>query len=78
MPLSKISGTLEINKEVVFREEDSENEDTNEAMCSSSVQCVLYFLNFGLTEGNVGMPAISYRDNTNFYFNNIIIFIMFF
>ena len=56
------------NKEVVYEIDDPERANPPEAMCSSSVQCILYFLNFGLTEGNAGMDVLSYRDNVSYYF----------
>ena len=56
------------NKEVVYEIDDPARENPPEAMCSSSVQCILYFLNFGLTEGNAGMDVLSYRDNVSYYF----------
>ena len=60
------------NKEVVYQVDDPTRVGTEEAMCSSSIQCILYFLNFGLTEGNAGMEVLSYRDNMTYYFYQFI------
>ena len=59
------------NKDVIFFN-DTINPTIEEAMCSSSVQCILYFLNFGLTEGNAGMDVLSYKDDINFYFKQFV------
>ena len=39
-----------------------------ESICSSSVPCILYFMNFGLSsEGSIEMNLISFKQNTSFY-----------
>ena len=39
-----------------------------ESICSSSVPCILYFMNFGLsTEGSVDMNLISFKSNMSYY-----------
>ena len=37
-------------------------------ICSSTISCILYFFNFGLTsEGSLNMNLISYKNNTRYY-----------
>ena len=55
------------NKDVNFFN-DPIIQNGEEAMCSSSLQCILYFMNYGLTEDNAGMEVLSYRDDTNYYY----------
>ena len=39
-----------------------------ESICSSSVPCILYFMNFGLsTEGSIDMNLISFKSNMSYY-----------
>ena len=61
-----------VNKdnELVYEEEN---------ICSSTISCILYFFNFGLTsEGSIDMNLISYLNNTRYYwaefFFNIILY----
>ena len=39
-----------------------------ESICSSSVPCILYFMNFGLSsEGSLEMNLISFKNNLSYY-----------
>ena len=40
----------------------------DENICSSTIPCILYFLNFGLsTEGSIDMNLISYKNSPGYY-----------
>ena len=42
--------------------------DNEEYICSSTISCILYFWNFGMTsEGSIEMNLISYKNDTNYY-----------
>ena len=47
---------------------DENDESIEEYVCSSSIQCILYFLNFGLSSGGaLGINLISFKNNYGHY-----------
>ena len=58
---------------------DENDEAIEEYVCSSSVQCILYFLNFGLSSGgNLELNLISFKNNYGFYLRQFFFDIFFF
>ena len=56
----------------IFKYESVNNDNElvyeEENICSSTISCILYFFNFGLTsEGSINMNLISYKNNTGNY-----------
>jgi hypothetical protein len=47
---------------------DENQENIEEHVCSSSIQCILYFLNFGLSSGGaLDLNLISFKNNYGYY-----------
>jgi hypothetical protein len=58
---------------------DENDEAIEEYVCSSSVQCILYFLNFGLSSGgNLELNLLSFKNNYGFYLRQFFFDIFFF
>ena len=38
-----------------------------ENICSSSLQCILYFFNYGFSENSIDMNLISFKNNHGYY-----------
>ena len=58
---------------------DQNEEKVEEYMCSSSIQCILYFLNFGLSSGgSLDLELISFKNNYGFYLRQFFFDIFFF
>ena len=64
------------NNEIIVDEND---EAIEEYVCSSSVQCILYFLNFGLSSaGELDLNLISFKNNHGYYLRQFFFDIFFF
>ena len=49
-------------------DKNNEINDNEEYICSSTISCILYFWNFGMTsEGSIEMNLFSYKNDTNYY-----------
>ena len=58
---------------------DQNEEILEENACSSSIQCMLYFLNFGLSSGaNLDLNLISFKNNYGYYLRQFFFDIFFF
>ena len=58
---------------------DQNEEIVDEYMCSSSIQCILYFLNFGLSSGgSLDLNLISFKNNYGYYLRQFFFDIFFF
>ena len=58
---------------------DQNEEIVEEYMCTSSIQCILYFLNFGLSsEGSLDLNLISFKNNYGYYLRQFFFDIFFF
>ena len=58
---------------------DQNEEIVEENVCSSSIQCILYFLNFGLSSGgNLDLNLISFKNNHGYYLRQFFFDIFFF
>ena len=58
---------------------DQNQEIVEEYMCSSSIQCILYFLNFGLSSGgSLDLNLISFKNNYGYYLRQFFFDIFFF
>ena len=58
---------------------DQNEEIIEEHMCSSSIQCILYFLNFGLSSGgSLDLNLISFKNNYGYYLRQFFFDMFFF
>ena len=58
---------------------DQNEEIVEEQMCSSSIQCILYFLNFGLSSGgSLDLNIISFKNNYGYYLRQFFFDMLFF
>jgi hypothetical protein len=58
---------------------DQNEEIVDEYMCSSSIQCILYFLNFGLSSyGTLDINLISFKNDYGYYLREFFFDIFFF
>ena len=58
---------------------DENNESIEEMTCSSSIQCILYFLYFGLSSGGaLDLNLISFKNNYNYYLRQFFFNMFFF
>ena len=58
---------------------DQDLEVVEESVCSSSIQCILYFLNFGLSSGgSLDLNLISFKNNYGFYLRQFFFDMLFF
>ena len=54
--------------EVVNRNNEIIDEDyLEENICSSSLQCILYFFNYGFSENSIEMNLISFKEDSSYY-----------
>ena len=52
--------SVDNNNEIIFEEEN---------ICSSTISCLLYFINYGMiSEGSIDMDLISYKNNYGYYY----------
>ena len=64
------------NNEIIV---DENQEPIEENVCSSSIQCILYFLNFGLSSvGSLDLNFISFKKNHEFYLRQFFFEVFFF
>ena len=58
---------------------DQNQLEVEEYVCSSSIQCILYFLNFGLSSGgSLDLNMISFKNNYGFYLRQFFFDVFFF
>ena len=58
---------------------DENNDIVEEYACSSSIQCILYFLNYGLSSnGYLGLNFISFKNNYGYYLRQFFFEMFFF
>ena len=58
---------------------DENQESIEEMVCSSSIQCILYFLNFGLSSGGaLDLNLISFKNSYGFYLRQFFFDMFFF